>query len=477
MAEISSAGFEFVDDTQEGRDRVRAHISDYRRRKKIQRARDLRQSSAFHNDRQRARRSNQLPSILDVVLHNGNVDPFDTMPAILSHTVAELLSFETNATYACLQRMEYGVTRSESSFAVAWYAGTRAHVHDPLVAHSYLSRAAATLYMTTGDKRYLHTATDFRRKATQQLQTYANGSIDLVRFYRALTVLLFAEDALGDRVSMASHMALLSNLFKANERKLLADPAFDLYELSAVTYQDTQLAVLLMCPTVFDFSPNGWLDQQYQHIWRKTEEIFRPLRAEADAALDRRLEQTIRCAMLETRAVLAAIVLLQQGKLSIRHLPYIDIFARIVFLVGQFVSRVARSTSPVDTCVYLSLIFWLRFCTRVESIMLTGTTRIFKANPTILTRLQGTITDMDVDNNPDQYLWIMFTGAYAESQTDDHEPRWFSDRLRSMLDKAEIGYRTELCDIISRFCCPMHFMGPDPETFFASLREQTGSPT
>lgn len=479
MAQAPSDRFEFVDDTQEGRDRVRAHLTDYRRRRKARRARDLRLSSAFRQDRQPAQKADQLPSILSVVLHNGNTDPFNSLPATLSHTVAELLSFETNATYACLQRMEHNVTRSESSFAAAWYAGTRAHVHDPLVAHSYLSRAAATLYMTTGDKKYLQTATNFRWKATQQLQSYASGPVDLVRFYRALTVLLFAEDALGDRASMTTHMTILSNLFKANERTLVRDPSFDLYELSAVTYQDAQLAVLLMCPTVFDFSPKGWLDGQFRHVWEKSEEIFKQLRTEADAALDRRLEETLRHAILETQAVLQGIVLLQKGKLSTQQLPYVDIFARVVFLVGQFISKLTRSTNSIETCTYLCLIYWLRFCTRVENIVLTGTTRIFKANPTILARLQSMVRDLEDDattnDKSDHRLWIIFTGAHAEHETDGDEQRWFSDRLASTLEKAEVETWSQLRDILSRYCLPLHFMAEDPATLFASFRGRTDS--
>jgi hypothetical protein len=555
------------------RQQVTRHVHGYRRWKKGQEAKRLRESSKFHeNDQQKPAQRQQLaprpsakkqqvqppqadallitttlqtlPHLLDVILLDGNSDPFDALPEQLTATVNSLLGFERDCVFPAVKELELRMTAKgnasrETTFTATWIEETKAYLYDTIAIHSYLSRIATNRYMVTSRPEFLDAAHQFRRKGVDALKHYmtTTTNIDILRLYRGLLILLFADCSLGDREAFQTHIDVLRDIFDAHHDLLFKDPAFNLNHFISVIYFEVQHSVMSLTITTLDLSPGCWLDQQFEPLWQRNSQNFlnlqsdagrrldmlqdqqrvptwqrdtqKPLlsRFEADRMLNTYIQGDLRSLHLDAQEVIDTIVLMRTITNLNTSKTWFHAISRLIITVGRLVNFyvsldvdtvVRHSDMPrasVQTleqaALALCAIYWLRELGGIESVPMTDSgMRIFTWNPSMLTVLKNIVVACNAPTpDPSQLspgqlrarIWIFWTCAMAEnslSSTDwvsDGGPRWFTRRFTEIVMVTKVEDQEECVKILD-CCLDLHSMRPTKDNgWFEEYFRTTGS--
>jgi hypothetical protein len=520
------------------RQQVTRHVHGYRRWKKGQEARRLRESSKFHDAADRSSASSRLPAsrpasavdgaerttprpvaatgaglsstirtlppLIDVVLLNGNPDPFAALPVHLTATVHALLAFQRDCVIPFIRELELRMTPKENAsardagFTTTWVNESKAYLYDSIAIHSYLARIAANRYMFTSQPEFLHAAHEFRRQAVASLRQYMTSSqIDVVRLYRALLILLWPDSALGDRVAFQHHVAVLKDIFQSHRKILSAASSLNLHYFSSVVYFEVQHAVMALSSTSLDLSHNEWVEQQFLPLWNQVAPSTPFSRPDADRNLDPWLLGDIRLLYLDAQKILDLIMLMRmQGSVN-TSLTWFYAISKTIFNVGRLINLYAQldvedllhrpdgldatatAMQRLETAAAsLCAVYWLRELAGIEGVAITENMRLFTWNPIMLGKLKQLVMvytssvqinaasqNLDSDGPSRFLLWALWTGAMAEHSSPPwaaragDEQNWFTVRFCQISRRADVESVSRRQGILDRFL-QLHGMGP-----------------
>ena len=507
------------------RQQVTRHVHGYRRWKKGQEARRLRESSKFHDGADRHSTTQQLapkpaagppqppdvsfssgtirslPPLLDVILLNGNSDPFDALPEQMTATVNSLLSFERDCIFPSIKELELRMTEKENAFretafTATWIDETKAYLYDSIAIHSYLSRIATNRYMITSRPEFLDAAHQFRRKGVASLKQYmtSTSQIDVLRLYRALLILLFADSSLGDRDAFHQHLAVLKDVFESHHDVLFNDPSFNLHHFISVIYFEVQYAVMGLSKTSLDLSPRGWVEKQFMTLWQEVGPTFAFSRLRADQNLDPALDGDLRSLYLDAREILDIITQLRKHTLLNTSSTWFYAISKAILTIGRLVNlfvhldidSVLHNAEDVNmpaskirglevASASLCAVYWLRELSGIENIPIDKMC-LFTWNPTMLGKLRQilaaydgvvgqTMPQQDATGNFRLSLWIVWTGAMAENATlapatsTEEDQNWFRRQFCSLLRRANIESEVQCQAVLDSFL-QLHGMRP-----------------
>ncbi|KIW92349.1 uncharacterized protein Z519_07333 [Cladophialophora bantiana CBS 173.52] len=510
------------------RQQVTRHVHGYRRWKKGQDARRLRESSRFHETIEsqfnpqkftpsRAIREDNpsetaqipsppspvrsLPRLLDVVLLNGNSDPFDVLPQQLTATANSLLGFERDCVVPAVRELELRMAAKDNvprqaAFTETWITESKAYLYDSIAIHSYLSRIAASRYMFTSSPEYLDAARKFRHKGVASLKEYMTTAprINILRLYRAVLILLLADSSLGDRRALYQHVTALKDIFATHHAVLFADPSFNLHHYISVIYLEVQFAAMNFSRTCIDVGPNGWVEKQFLPLWEKVSPRFPISRSEADQNLDSYLKGDIRTLYLDAQETLDIIMRIRRRTPLDTSQTWVYAMSKIILTAGRLMNLYAHLDVQTILCqsdritvssvlqklelasASLCAIYWLRELGGIESISMTEQTRLFTWNPVMLCRLRqiltvyeaaqlGTSEEQDNSGRLPLLLWFLWTGAMVEHSISSptvsatESENWFIRRFSDLVGKAEIESASH-CQSILDHILRLHGMRP-----------------
>ncbi|KAJ9615211.1 hypothetical protein H2200_001285 [Cladophialophora chaetospira] len=511
------------------RQQVTRHVHGYRRWKKGQEARRLRESSRFHEPveskstsqrtvpRHTFRRDRQphspavpvlpitirtLPSLIDVILLNGNSDPFDALPEQLTATVNSLLGFERDCIFPSIKELESRMTprriaSRESTFTATWINDSTAYLYDNIAIHSYLARIATHRYMFTSQPEFLDAAHEFRRKGVASLKEYMTNTpqLDIPRLYRALLILLWADSALGDRNAFQHHVTVLKDIFQSHHDVLSADPSFHVHHFVSIVYFEVQFAVMTLSSIPLDLSHNEWVEKQLTSLWSQVSPSFPFSKAEADRSLDHHLEGDVRSLYLDAQEILDIIRLMRTNSLLHTSLTWAYAMSKTILTVGRLVNLYAnldienvllhpsgsnpnmQTVQKLETAAAcLCAMYWLRELAGIENVYMTDKMKLFAWNPIMLNRLDRLVSayselsshdfqHVDDDGSLRLLLWLSWTGAMAEQSMlspfqvgDDQD--LFTKHFRELCSRAEIRSLPQCQRVLDQFL-QLHDMRPD----------------
>lgn len=504
------------------RDKVRRQVSDYRRWKKRQRTRQLLESSKFlenvpqddtddsppessstqrpilpplSSSPVRLMGLSKIPRLLEILLHNGNSDPFDALPEQVTATVNDLLAFERDCVYPAIKKMEHHITPRETTFSSTWYVETKAYLYDSMAVHSYLSRIATNMYMVTGASPYLDAAHEFRYKGVTALRKYLDSTpnIDVLRLYRGLLILLFADSVLGDRHAMDVHVAILKDIFNSHYHTLTVEPSFNLHHFISIIYHDVQNAVMGLSRISFDLEPKGWVVGQFAPLWNMVSATLGPHIIHRVRNVDSSLSRGLRALFLDVQEIIDIIVTIRRVPSLIGCFTWFHAISKITLAVGRLmtyyadldVNKVLSSdvdhTTPEplwlaklgEAAAALCAVYWVREIGGIESVYLSHDMRMFTANPIIMAKLRtilehmyalfGSYSNYRERYHPQLLVWVLWTGATAEkSMQTSVEPaypgpkrhddtNWFTRRFCSLTEQVRLTSWPECRDMLERF--------------------------
>ncbi|KAK7890021.1 hypothetical protein LTR67_008486 [Exophiala xenobiotica] len=509
------------------RDKVRRQVSDYRRWKKRQRTRQLLESSKFlENVRQddmddsppesstttkrpilpplssspvRSMGLGKIPHLLEILLHNGNSDPFDALPEQVTATVNALLAFERDCVYPAIKKMEYHITPRETTFSSTWYVETKAYLYDGMAVHSYLSRIATNMYMVTGASEYLDAAHEFRYKGVTALRKYLDSTpnIDVLRLYRGLLILLFADSVLGDRHAMDVHVAILKDIFNSHYHTLTVAPSFNLHHFISIIYHDVQNAVVGLSRISFDLGPKGWVVGQFVPLWNMVSATLGPHMIHRVRNVNSSLSHGLQTLFVDVQEIIDIIITIRRDPSLIDRFTWFHVISKITLVVGRLmthyadldVDKVLSSGVPDHTtpeqplwlakleeaAAALCAIYWVREIGGIENVYLSHEMRMFTANPIIMAKLRTILEHMSAHFecystsrercHPQLLVWVLWTGATTERsmQTSIEPPYpgpgpkriddtdWFLRQFCCLTEHMRMTSWSECRDMLERF--------------------------
>ena len=510
------------------RQQVTKHVHGYRRWKKGQEARRLRESSKFHEVAEGSSRSQQivprrrlqdksatqiaaappspgpirsLPPLIDVVLLNGNSDPFDALPGEVTATVNSLLSFERDCIFPSVRELELRMTAKENvsrevAFTNTWINESKGYLYDSIAIHSYLARIATHRYMFTSQPEFLDAAHEFRRKGVAALKQYMTSpDVDVLRLYRGLLILLWADSSLGDRDAFTHHITVLKDIFHKHHETLTSDSNFNLHHFVSVVYFEVQDAVMNLARTSLDVGHNEWVEKQFEPLWNQMSPSFSFPRLDADRNLDPLLEGGIRRLYLDVQQILDIIILMRTRNVLNTSLTWFYAITRTILTIGRLINlfveidvenvlfrtdttgMTPQAVKSLETaCLCLCALYWLRELAGIEHISMSMDIKIFRWNPIMLGQLGRLATAYEgVYMRSTQQLhnagplrlllWVSWTGAMAEQSmfspvaiTGDYESR-FTKQFCDLCTSVNIGSESMCQDPLDRFL-RLHGMRP-----------------
>ena len=502
------------------RQQVTRHVHGYRRWKKGQEARRLRESSKFHEAAERSSRPQQLaprrssltqnhaaspptevpsptvrslPSLIDVILLNGNSEASSAGPDRLTATINSLLGFERDCIFPAIRDLELRMTLQQNTsrevaFTSTWISESKAYLYDNIAIHSYLARIATNRYTFTSQPEFLDAALEFRRKGVESLKQYmATPQLDIIRLYRALLILLWADSSLGDKEAFQHHAAVLRDISESHHDTLFADSSFQIHHFVSVVYFEVQYAVMGFSKTSLDLSPNEWVERLLLPLWDKVSPSFALSLSDADRGLDDQLEGEIRNLYRDAQEVLTIIRMMRMSSCLNTSLSWTYAISRVIFTVGRLVNhyveleiediltRAENGELPVSVmaklgtaALILCAIYWLRELAGIEDISMADNIKLFTWNPVMLDKLGRLILAYDSAHlhsmqRPDTWgdfriaLWIFWTGFMAERSiasrctTTKEDQNWFSVGFRELLRRGNLYTKEHSQEILDQF--------------------------
>ncbi|KIW64951.1 hypothetical protein PV04_07250 [Phialophora macrospora] len=535
------------------RQQVTRHVHGYRRWRKGQEARRLRESSKFHDavDRSSGYRPpasrpvlhgsertlrpapaaaataagqsstiQTLPPLIDVVLLNGNSDPFAALPVHLTATVNSLLGFQRDRVVPFIREVELRMTPKENAaardagFTTTWINESKAYLYDSIAIHSYLARIAANRYVFTLQPEFLRAAHEFRHQGIASLRQYmTSSSIDVVRLYRALLILLWPDSALGDRVAFQHHVAVLKDIFRSHHEVLSAASSVNLHYFSSVVYFEVQYAVMGLSSTSLDLGHNEWVEQQFWPLWKQVSPGVPFSRPDAQQNLDPGLLGDIRMLYLDAQEILDLIASMRMHGSVNTSLTWFYAISKTILTVGRLINLYVQldiedllhhphvldmtgsATQRLETAAAsLCAVYWLRELAGIEGVAMTENMRLFTWNPTMLGKLKQVVMvyntsvqmnaaqHRDIDGPSRLLLWVVWTGAMAEHSFPHCEAgarddqNWFTGQFCHLSRRANVHSVSRCQGILDRFL-QLHGMRPgNDDAWYARCFPPMGEP-
>ena len=429
------------------RHQVTRHVHDYRRWKKGQEARRLRESSGFHGVAELNSASRQptsrpvfredrppllplvpalstaipiLPPLIDVILLNSNSGPSGTLPVQLTSTISSLLSFERDCIFPSIKAIELRMTPKENAsrqtdFTTTWINDSHAYLYDSLAIHSYLARIAATRYIVTSELQFLDAAHEFRRRGVGSLKEYMTTTtqVDIPRLYRALLILPWTDSILMDKEAFQHHAAVLKDIFQSHHDVLSADSSIHIHHFISIVYFEVQYAVMTLSKTSIDLKYDEWIEKQFSPLWNQVSSSFGLSRPGAAHELDAYLQGDIRNLFVDVQEILGIISLMRTNNFSNTALVWMHAISKTIVTTGRLVNLYvsldvenalttllgigdSNGTSSAvqrleSAAACLCAVYWLRELAGIENIHMTGSMSLFVWNPIMLSSLDRLI--------------------------------------------------------------------------------------
>ncbi len=458
------------------RQQVTRHVHGYRRWKKGQDARRLRESSGFHGAAELNPRSQRptprptvredrpplplpapalstpiqnLPPLIDVILLNSNSGPSGALPVQLTATINSLLSFERDCIFPSIKALELRMTEKKNAsrkadFTTTWINDSHAYLYDSLAIHSYLARIAATRYIVTSEPQFLDVAHEFRRKGVGSLKEYMTTTtqFDIPRLYRALLILLWTDSVLVDKEAFQHHAAVLKDIFQSHHDALSADPSFHVHHFLSIVYFEVQYAVMTLSKTSMDLRPDEWVEKQFTPIWDQVSPGFPFSRPSASQELDPHLQGDVRNLFMDVQETLEVIKLMRMNSVWNTSLTWMHAISKTMLAIGRLVNLYAGLENPLldmedsngilsavqrleTAAACLCAVYWIRELAGIENINMAGNMTLFAWNSIMLTSLDRLLRAYSgIASNPVEQvdnigsarllLWLLWTGAMAE---------------------------------------------------------------
>jgi hypothetical protein len=384
----------------------------------------------------------------------------------------------------------------EVAFTTTWINESKAYLYDSIAIHSYLARIATNRYMFTSQPEFLDAAHEFRRKGVASLKQYMTSShVDVLRLYRGLLILLWADSSLGDRDAFNHHITVLKDIFQSHHEKLAADSSFNLHHFVSVVYFEVQYAVMGLSKTSLDVDHDEWVEKQFVPAWNQISPNFPFSRLDADQNLDPLLLGDVRNLYLDVQEILNVIILMRMHSLLNTSLTWFYAISKTMFTIGRLINLYVEidvetvlhhadavgMTLPAvqrleTAALCLCAVYWLRELAGIEHVPISENIKLFRWNPIMLGRLSRLVVasdgmHMQAVQQLDRagplrlLLWISWTGAMAEKSmessaaTADEDRQWFTRRFCDFCRRANIGTESLCQGVLNRFL-QLHGMRP-----------------
>jgi hypothetical protein len=209
-------------------------------------------------------RGNLSPGGPRSILQQGNSDPFSSLASPINPMMNSLLSWHRDVDLPTQYPYESINPNNSTSTNILrdWQHAVTA-LHDPCMAHAFISSLAGCKTLSTGRHDCVELGLVSKIKASQVLRTYPAGGYAWTKWkiYDVLISMIWADVATGDVAPAGLHLRMLYHLIRLHD----LPEAFDPWWRGKIVWADVEYAAMQLSRPLFDV--DQWSFETYYTDW------------------------------------------------------------------------------------------------------------------------------------------------------------------------------------------------------------------